>query len=249
VHRIFSAIAPRYDFLNTALSFKQDKYWRRFTVEKTGLLPGGHGLDVCCGTGMLAIEQAKMVGPAGKVVGLDFCAAMLVKAKENITRTPYQNNIELTQGNALNLPFAKACFDSATIGFALRNVPDLRQTILEMKRVVRPGGKVVSLELSRPNKVGFKQAYFFYFNFLVPVLGYLVSGVKGPYSYLPASLKNFPPQKEISNIFRSVGLTGVTYYELTGGIVTVHVGTVPSRTSDVSSRTSGEKHTKSDVGR
>lgn len=226
VHDIFSTIAHRYDLLNTALSFNRDKYWRRFAVSCTGLKAGGRGLDVCCGTAMLTIEQARVAGPQGRVVGLDFCANMLARARENIARTPYGKNIELVQGNAMNLPFDDNTFDCATIGFALRNVPDIGRVIQEMARVVRPGGRVVSLELSKPGAPVFKQAYYFYFNYLVPILGRLGIGVNGPYSYLPNSLKDFPHQSEIRDLFAELGLAGARYYELTGGIVSVHVGTV-----------------------
>lgn len=224
VHAVFSSIAHRYDFLNTALSFNRDKYWRKFTVEHAGLPPGGAGLDVCCGTGMLTFQLAKAAGPTGQVTGVDFCADMLVKAKENIEKTPYQENITLIEGNACNLPFPDNVFDCATIGFALRNVPDIRKTIAEMRRVVKPGAKVVSLELAKPSWPLFKQLYYLYFNCLVPILGRLGVGVSGPYNWLPESLKDFPHQSEIKDIFTEVGLTDACYYELTGGIVAVHVG-------------------------
>lgn len=226
VHAIFSSIAHRYDLLNTTLSFNRDKYWRRFAVAKTGLKPGGKGLDVCCGTAMFTIEQAKVVGSSGKVVGLDFCENMLARGAENVKKTKYKDYIELVQGNAIDLPFANNSFDCATIGFALRNVPDIRKTIEEMKRVVKPGGKVVSLELSKPSAPVFKQAYYLYFNHIVPILGKMGIGQDGPYSYLPNSLKSFPHQSEIRDLFAKVGLADACYYELTGGIVTVHVGTV-----------------------
>ncbi|MBE3585762.1 MAG: demethylmenaquinone methyltransferase [Thermoanaerobacter sp.] len=226
VHAIFSSIASRYDWLNTALSFNRDKYWRRFAAAQTGLQPGGCGLDVCCGTGMLTIELARLAGPGGRVIGLDFCEKMLLKGRENISKTPYSGQIQFVQGNAVDLPFPDNTFDCATIGFALRNVPDIRKTISEMARVVRPGGKVVSLELSKPSLPVFKQLYYFYFNRLVPLLGRLGVGFDGPYSYLPNSLKDFPHQEEIKELFRETGLADARYYELTGGIVAVHVGTV-----------------------
>lgn len=224
VHAVFSSIAHRYDLLNTTLSFNQDKYWRRFAVKHTGLAPGGKGLDVCCGTGMLALEQAKVVGPGGHVTGLDFCENMLEKALENIKRSPFEKVIDLVQGNAVNLPFPDNTFDCATIGFALRNVPDIRKTIDEMRRVVKPGGRVVSLELAKPSAPVFKQLYYLYFNHMVPVLGRLGIGLDGPYSWLPNSLKIFPHQSVIRDIFEETGLAGARYYELTGGIVAVHVG-------------------------
>lgn len=226
VHDVFSSIAHRYDFLNTALSFNQDKYWRRFAVQHAGLKPGGSGLDVCCGTGMLSLEQARVVGLSGHVVGLDFCENMLARAEENIKKTPYPDVIELVKGNAMALPFPGRTFDCATIGFALRNVPDIFKTIDEMRRVVKPGGRVVSLELAKPNAPVFKQLYYFYFNYLVPMLGKLGVGMEGPYSWLPNSLKVFPHQSEIRDIFQKTGLEDSHYYELTGGIVAVHIGRV-----------------------
>ncbi|MFZ5644396.1 MAG: demethylmenaquinone methyltransferase [Bacillota bacterium] len=226
VHDIFSSIAHRYDFLNTALSFNRDKYWRRFAVSRCDLKPGGRGLDVCCGTGMLTIEMAKAVGGTGEMVGLDFCENMLARAVENIKKTPYEGIIKLVQGNAIDLPFPDDYFDCSVIGFALRNVPDIEKTISEMSRVVRPGGKVVSLELSKPSAPVFKQTYYLYFDRIVPLLGKLGIGREGPYSYLPNSLKSFPHQSEIRDMFERLGLKDARYTELTGGIVTVHEGTV-----------------------
>lgn len=228
VHHIFSTIAHKYDFLNTALSFNRDKYWRKFAISKSGLKPGGLGLDICCGTGMLTIEQAKAINNQGKIVGLDFCQDMLDVALENVNKTSYKDCIELVQGNAIDLPFKDNTFDCCTIGFALRNVPDVRKTIQEMSRVVKPGGKVINLELSKPNAPVFKQAYHLYFYRLVPLLGKMGIGKDGPYSYLPESVKDFPHQSVIQDIFVEEGLKDAVYHELTGGIATVHVGTVTS---------------------
>lgn len=226
VHSIFSTIAPKYDLLNSILSFNRDKAWRRLTVDKTCLVDGNRGLDVCCGTGQLSFEQVKRVGKNGKVVGLDFCKDMLTIAQQK-TPEVYKNNLEWIQGDATDLPFADKEFDAATIGFALRNVPSIEKTIREMKRVVKPGGKVVSLELAKPSTPGFKQIYYLYFNQIVPLMGKLGIGKEGPYSYLPNSLKTFPHQSEIRDLFGDVGLLNPQYIELTGGIVAIHVGTVP----------------------
>ncbi|MCL5780852.1 MAG: demethylmenaquinone methyltransferase [Firmicutes bacterium] len=224
VHGVFSTIAHRYDLMNTTLSFNRDKYWRRFAVSQTGLQPGGIALDVACGTGMLSIELAKAAGTSGRVTGLDFCENMLAQAVRNIEKTFYKNNIELIQGNAMALPFADNTFDCATIGFALRNVPDVEGCIAEMRRVVKPEGRVVSLELAKPSAPVFKQLYYLYFEQLVPLLGKLGVGKDGPYQWLPNSLKIFPHQSAIKDIFTKVGLKDAVYHELTGGIVAVHVG-------------------------
>ncbi|MHB9094050.1 MAG: demethylmenaquinone methyltransferase [Eubacteriales bacterium] len=227
VHSIFSAIAKKYDTLNTVLSLNQDKYWRKFTVEQTGLETGGTVLDVCCGTGMITRELAKKVGPTGKVVGLDFCQEMLDIAKEALKGSSYENNVEYVQGNAMELPFPDNTFDSATIGFGLRNVPDMPKTVREMARVVKPGGRVVCLEFSKPTVPVFKQVYNFYFNKWVPFLGKLGVGTEGPYRYLHNSWKAFPHQKELRDEFTRQGLQEATFYELTGGVVSVHLGVKP----------------------
>jgi len=227
VHSIFSAIAQKYDTLNTVLSFNQDKRWRKFTVEQTGLKTGGAALDVCCGTGMITTELAKKAGPTGRVVGLDFNENMLAIARENLKDSPYQDNIEYIQGNAMELPFPDSTFDSVTIGFGLRNVPDMRRALRELARVIKPGGRVVCLEFSKPTVPVFKQIYNFYFDKWVPFLGKLGVGLAGPYRYLHNSWKNFPHQKELREEFARQGLQEATYYELTGGVVSVHVGVRP----------------------
>lgn len=223
VQSVFAAIAHRYDFLNTALSFNQDKYWRQVAVAKAALPASGKALDVCCGTGMLSIELAKSAQGA-TVTGLDFSAEMLAIGQENITKSGYKDAINLLQGNAMELPFPDDTFDCATIGFALRNVPDIKQVIAEMRRVVKPGGRVVSLELAKPSAFGFKQLYYFYFEHLLPLLGKLGVGVDGPYRWLPESLRLFPHQQVIREYFTETGLRDAAYDELTGGIVAVHVG-------------------------
>ncbi len=227
VNAIFSTIAHKYDAMNTLMTLSLDQKWRKFTVSQAELQPGDRCLDVCCGTGKLALELAKKITPGGKVVGVDFCSEMLEVAQRNIAKTEFKDCIELLQGNAVNLPFVDNIFACATIGFALRNVPDIKKTLQEMMRVVKPGGKVISLELAKPSLPVFKQLYYLYFDYLVPLLGRLNIGQGGPYSYLPQSLKIFPHQSEIKKMFCSVGLENVKYYELTGGIVAVHVGTKP----------------------
>lgn len=224
VHGVFDAIARRYDLMNTILSFNRDKYWRQIAVAATGLAAGGRALDVCCGTGMLAIELAKAAGPDGRIVGLDFCRAMLDIAAANIAAAPGGASIELIEGNAMALPFADNTFDCVTIGFALRNVPDIPAVLAEMRRVVKPGGAVVSLELAKPSAPGFKQLYYLYFEHILPLLGKAGSGADGPYNWLPESLRRYPHQAEILKIFRTVGLRDADCRELTGGIVAVHTG-------------------------
>lgn len=227
VHTIFSSIAGKYDWMNTFMTFNQDRYWRRFTIEKSGLEEGSYGLDVCCGTGKLALEQAEKVGATGNVIGLDFCENMLQVAQKNLAKHPLGSKVKLIQGNAMDLPFPDNTFDSVTIGFALRNVPDIAISLQEMMRVVKPGGKILSLELAKPSAPIFKQLYWLYFEKIVPLFGKLKVGEDGPYSYLPYSVKIFPHQEEIRGLFSQIGLLDATCHELSGGIVAVHVGTKP----------------------
>lgn len=227
VHSIFSDIAPKYDWMNTVMTLNRDKYWRKFAINKAGLREGSYVLDICCGTGMLSLEQAKKVGPTGRVIGLDFCENMLAEAENNLAKHPLGSVVQLRQGNAMELPFSDNTFDSVTIGFALRNVPNIETVLQEMMRVVKPGGKVVSLELSKPTAPFFKQIFWLYFEKIVPLLGKIKAEAKNPYSYLPYSVKIFPSQQEIKNLFTKIGLQDATYFDLTGGIAAVHVGTKP----------------------
>ena len=224
VHNVFAAIAHRYDLLNTLLSFNQDKRWRRIAVARAGLPLGGHALDVCCGTGRMSIELMQSGGRDAMVTGLDFCAEMLAVGQENIAKAGLAKSVRFVQGNAVQLPFADNSFDSAVIAFALRNVPDIRQTLAEMRRVVKPGGRVVSLELAKPSAPVFKQLYYLYFEHVLPLLGKIGIGSDGPYRWLPESLRHFPHQSVICRYFEETGLQQVCYEELTGGIVAVHVG-------------------------
>jgi demethylmenaquinone methyltransferase/2-methoxy-6-polyprenyl-1,4-benzoquinol methylase len=227
VRQIFDRIAHRYDLMNTILSFNRDRAWRRAAIKLSGARPGLLALDVCCGTGMLTLELARAITPGGRVTGIDFSPAMLAVARQRVRESVYNSAIELLQGNAMSLPFPEASFDCATIAFALRNVPDIEGALREMLRVLRPGGRLVSLELAKPSWPFFKQLYYFYFDRLVPLLGKLGVGSEGPYSYLPHSLKIFPHQREILAIFRNLGLEETVCLELTGGIAAVHAGTKP----------------------
>lgn len=223
VHGMFSSIAPRYDLLNTLLSLNRDRYWRRFAVERSGLKPGGSAIDVATGTGELAIELAKAVGPEGRVVGVDFCREMLDIAEEKCEGLC----IELAEGNAQKLPYPDNEFDLATIGFALRNVEDIEKTLKEMARVVKPGGRVISLEFTQPDNRLFRRIYYTYFFKILPAVGGLISRNKDAYSYLPRSVARFPSKTELKEIMERAGLGDVEIYSLTGGIVAVHIGVKP----------------------
>lgn len=225
VHGLFSQIAPTYDLLNRTLSMGQDQHWRRVAAREANLKPGGKALDVATGTGDLARELLRHTGLQGLVVGTDFCLPMLeLGRKRNIALCA---PIPMVEGDAMDLPFSDGAFDASTIAFGTRNVMDLKRCFVEMTRVVRPGGRVVCLELAKPLWPPFRAMYFVYFNKMLPSMARLVHPSKRNYAYLPASLAAFVDRDGLSEIMRSAGLTGIRIVNLTGGIVAIHVGTKP----------------------
>lgn len=227
VRDMFNSIATRYDLMNSLMSFGLDKPWRRITVKRSELKPGGYGLDVCCGTGMITMEQARTAGPTGKVVGLDFSENMLARAKENLADFELKDNITLIQGNAMALPFEDNTFDCVTVGWGLRNVPDIMTAVKEMMRVVKPGGKVVSLDMAKPEAPIIKQGYWLFFEKVIPAMGNIWAGNRNAYGYLHDSAKVFPHQKELCRMFAEAGLTETSYRNLTFGVVAVVDGRKP----------------------
>lgn len=227
VQSVFSRIAKRYDMMNTLLSFNRDAYWRRYAVEQMNLKGAEVIGDIACGTCSFTIEALRQF-PKLTVKSLDFNKAMLAVGKERLEKVQLLSSVELMEGDAMDLPFEENSLDAVMSGFALRNVPDVKRVLEEMKRVVKPGGKVVTLELAKPEMPVFKQLYYFYFEKLLPLLGEI--GISHPtYQWLPESLRRYPHQREILTLFETIGFKEAYYKELTGGIVAVHVGTVPDR--------------------
>ncbi|MFZ5943025.1 MAG: demethylmenaquinone methyltransferase [Bacillota bacterium] len=232
VKNLFNSIAGKYDLMNLLMTWGMLPGWQRFVLKKTALKKGSHGLDVCCGTGELALQMRRIVGEEGQVYGLDFSENMLVVAEEKAKGLAY-GNLAFVQGDALDMPFADNTFDGATNGFALRNVIDIPRTIKEMTRVVKPGGRVVCLEVSRPLNPVLRMGFNLYFFKVVPLIGQIagkgntIDNKYPAYTWLPESLKTFPDQEKLKEIFIGAGLEQVEYFGLSGGIVTVHVGTKP----------------------
>lgn len=224
VHAIFSAIACHYDWLNSLLSFNMDVFWRRYAVNKATVPIGGEVLDLCCGTGKLTLELAKAVGTGGNVTGVDFCANMLAIARENILKTRYADNVTFVEANVLELPFPDHSFDCCTVGFGLRNVADIPSALIEIYRVIKPGGRFVILELGKPSIPIFRSLYFFYFEKILPLLGQAFGKVKGAYQWLPESLRRFPDKQEVVRLLQQTGFKDVGQDNLTGGIVVVYLG-------------------------
>ncbi len=216
IQKMFAGISHRYDFLNSLLSLRRDKYWRRFAAEK---LPSGLILDVCSGTGDVAIEVSKR----SDVIASDFCAEMLKICALKITKRNIKN-IYCIQNDAENLSFKDISFDGAIVAFGIRNVADIKKALSEMHRVVRNGGRIVVLEFSSPQNHFFRSMYYIYFQKLLPVVGRLVSKKTGPYSYLPSSVMAFPKREEFVELMKVSGMIDIRYYDLTFGIVTVYVG-------------------------
>ena len=220
---MFDRIAGRYDLMNSVMSAGLHHRWRSRAVGLTGLVPGQRALDVCCGTGDLALELKRRVGVQGSVVGLDFSEPMLELAREKSAQTGL--DVAYRHGNALELPFEDGAFDAATVGFGVRNLVDLRSGIAEMARVVRVGGRVVILEITTPQRPPLSWFYRVWFDRIVPMLG-TVAGDRDAYTYLPQSVRRFPPAPKLAELMHEVGLRQVRYLLLAGGIVAVHSGTV-----------------------
>jgi demethylmenaquinone methyltransferase/2-methoxy-6-polyprenyl-1,4-benzoquinol methylase len=221
VRAMFDRITPAYDRMNRIMSLGMDGSWRALAVRASCVAPGDAALDVCCGTGDLAIELLDAVSTRGRVVGLDFSEAMLDAARRK------SSQIEWVRGDALALPFADGGFAAATIGFGMRNLADPLRGFAELARVVRPGGRVVCLELTDPPAWAAPFARL-WTERAVPLLGRLVARETDAYRYLPASVRRFPPADELAAVMSRAGLRGVRYRRLSGGAVAVHVGTVPA---------------------
>ena len=224
VEQLFASIARRYDLLNSILSFNHHKRWRAFAVQQCRLWSGDRALDVCAGTLDFAIELSRAVGPTGKVVGIDFCRPMLDVGRRKLEKRRIRN-VSLAEGNAERLPVPSNSFWAATIGFALRNVASVENTLSEMARVVEPGRRVVCLELARPNGRLFGPVYNLYFRRILPLIGGAINGNREAYEYLPESVARFYSREELSQAMENVGLADVEVYNLSGGVVAVHVGT------------------------
>lgn len=221
VHHVFEKIYNNYDKMNSVISFQQHIRWRSDTMKRMNVQKGSKALDVCCGTADWTIALAEAVGPDGEVIGLDFSKNMLKIGEEKVQ---HLKQVKLLHGNAMELPFPDNSFDYITVGFGLRNVPDIMQVLKEMHRVVKPGGQVVCLETSQPTLIGYKQLYYFYFRFIMPLFGKLFAKSYQEYSWLQESARNFPGMKELANMFEQAGLQNVTYKPYTGGVAAVHIG-------------------------
>lgn len=226
VHHVFEKIYSKYDFMNSIISFRRHRAWRKDTMKRMGVKPGSKALDLCCGTADWTIALADEVGPNGQVVGLDFSKNML-KIGDKKIKEKNLKQAELIHGNAMELPFEDNTFDYVTIGFGLRNVPDYMKVLSEMYRVTKPGAIAVCLETSQPTSVVFKRFYYFYFEKVMPVFGKMFAKSYDEYAWLHESAKDFPDQKELAHMFEKVGFTSVKIKSYTGGVAAMHLAYKP----------------------
>ncbi len=232
IRRMFGHIAPTYDLLNHLLSLNVDHYWRRRTTQLVPPSAQGPILDLCTGTGDLALAYDRAARGRVPIVGADFCHEMLTRAAAKVQQRGAADRIRFLEADAQHLPFPDDFFQIATVAFGLRNVTDTDRGLAEMVRVTRPGGKVAVLEFSQPRGRLLGRVYRFYFRWVLPLIGQTISRSKdNAYRYLPASVMEFPDGEALAARLRRQGLADVRWHPLTFGVASLYVGTKPDRGS------------------
>lgn len=223
IRQMFGAIAPRYDFLNRLLSLGIDRRWRKRAVGMLKYREGSRILDVATGTGDVALEIARTTPSSVKITGADFCQEMVELGRSKVATSPYSGRIDFQVAPCEDLPFKDNTFDSITIAFGIRNVVDRDLGLAEMWRVLRPGGRIVILEISTPRSPLFRQGYYFYFRRILPMIGGMFSRYNA-YKYLPDSVLKFPSREEFSRMMLAAGFSAIQVHDLTFGIASIYVG-------------------------
>ncbi len=221
---VFHSVASRYDLMNDLMSGGIHRIWKRFTIELSGVRRGNSVLDIAGGTGDLAARFADIVGPEGRVVLADINDSMLRVGRDKLLDGGRQGNIEFVQADAQALPFGDDCFDCVTIAFGLRNVTDKAQALASMLRVLKPGGRLLVLEFSKPRNPLLSKAYDAYSFRVLPLMGQLVANDRESYRYLAESIRMHPDQETLKEMMEDAGFTRCEYHDMTGGIVAVHKG-------------------------
>jgi demethylmenaquinone methyltransferase/2-methoxy-6-polyprenyl-1,4-benzoquinol methylase len=223
VKGVFDSVSDRYDLMNDLMSGGLHRWWKRFAVEQAGLRPGHTALDLAGGSGDLALAFARRVGERGYVVLADINAAMLSKGRARLIDAGVAGNLSVAQVDAEQLPFADASFDCVAMAFGLRNVTDKQKALESMQRVLKPGGKALILEFSRP-KEALQPVYDWYSFNVLPALGKLVAKDEASYRYLAESIRMHPDQETLLRMMEEAALERCRYHNLSGGIVALHVG-------------------------
>jgi demethylmenaquinone methyltransferase/2-methoxy-6-polyprenyl-1,4-benzoquinol methylase len=224
VAEVFHSVADKYDVMNDLMSMGIHRLWKRYTIELSGVKRGQRVLDLAGGTGDLASRFARMVGPEGEVILSDINASMLERGRERLVDQGIAGNIRYVQADAQYLPFPDNYFDCITIAFGLRNVTDKDKALCSMQRVLKPGGKLLILEFSKPKTPGLKPLYDFYSFTVLPFLGKTIAQDEASYRYLAESIRMHPDQETLKQMMLNAGLEKVEYFNLSGGIVALHRG-------------------------
>ena len=228
VRRMFASIVGRYDLLNRLLSLRRDVYWRRVAVALGQIPRGGDVLDLCAGTGDVALEIVRQ-GSGARVIAVDNCEPMLIRGLHKAKRANAADQVRFAVAPAEELPFADATFDRAFVAFGVRNIADRRRGLREMARVLKPDGRAIILEFSTPSSPLFGPLYRFYSHRILPWIGGLLSGNRAAYEYLPASVDGFPSPEGLQALMEDAGFIDVSVAHLTFRIVTVHQGRKAAR--------------------
>ena len=226
VRSVFDSVAAKYDLMNDLMSGGMHRLWKRVALSQTGLRPGGRALDVASGTGDLGAGLARQVGATGLAVLTDINREMLILGRDRLLDQGIAGNVEFAIANAECLPFPDRSFDCVTIGFGLRNVTDKLTALASMRRVLRPGGRLLVLEFSKPQVEALKPLYDAYSFTVLPRLGSLVAGDEASYRYLAESIRMHPDQQALADMMRAAGLEDCRWHNLAGGIVALHLGYV-----------------------
>ena len=224
VRDVFDSVASRYDLMNDLMSAGLHRLWKRYTIARTGLRPGQRALDVAGGTGDLAAGMARRVGPQGQVILSDINHAMLMEGRRRLLDRGIVGNVQIVQANAERLPFPDSSFDCVTIGFGLRNVTNKAAALADMARVLKPGGRLLVLEFSRPVLPLLRPLYDWYSFNVLPRLGAAVAGDAGSYEYLAESIRMHPDQETLLCMLQDAGLEDCGYHNFEAGIVALHTG-------------------------